>query len=128
MNTFNLSALAVRERAITLFLMLALLIAGGYSFLKLGRSEDPQFSIKVMSISAMWPGATALEMQEQVGDVLEKRLQELEYYDRVETLTRPGFLLMTLVLNDSMPPKELPQQFYQTRKKISDEANSLPKG
>ena len=85
MTRFNLSAFAVRERAITLFMIIVIMVAGGYAFLRLGRAEDPKFTVKTMTVTAIWPGATAKEMQEQVGDRLEKRLQELEFYDRVET-------------------------------------------
>lgn len=125
---FNLSALAVRERSITLFLIIAVTFAGAFAFMKLGRAEDPSFSIKVMTIISAWPGATAQEMQDQVAEPLEKRLQELKWYDRSETFTRPGMAFTTLTLKDQIPPKEVPEQFYQTRKKMSDEAANLPRG
>ncbi|MFC6741133.1 efflux RND transporter permease subunit [Methylobacterium tardum] len=125
---FNLSALAVRERAVTLFLLLAVTAAGFFAFEKLGRAEDPTFTVKTMAVSAAWPGATTAEMQRQVADPLEKRLQELVYYDRVETTVRPGLLLMKLFFKDSMPPAKLPSEFYQARKKLSDQASSLPRG
>lgn len=88
---FNLSALAVRERAITLFLILLISLGGVTAFFKLGRAEDPSFTIKVMTIITAWPGATAQEMQDQVAEKIEKRLQELRWYDRSETYTRPGW-------------------------------------
>ena len=128
MSRFNLSALAVRERAVTLFLILAVALAGLYAFAKLGRAEDPSFTIKVLTVTAAWPGATAQEMQDLVAEPLEKRLQELRWYDRVETMTRPGLAYMTLTLKDSMPPSEVPEQFYQARKKLEDEAPRLPRG
>ena len=81
----NLSALAVREKAITLFLLIAIVAAGIFAFLKLGRAEDPTFTIKVFTVAAVWPGATAQEMQDLVAEPLEKRMQELRDYDRVET-------------------------------------------
>jgi multidrug efflux pump subunit AcrB len=124
----NLSALAVRERSITLFLIVAITFAGAFAFMKLGRAEDPSFSIKVMTIVSAWPGATAQEMQDQVAEPLEKRLQELKWYDRSETFTRPGLAFTTLTLKDQIPPKEVPEQFYQTRKKMTDEAANLPRG
>ena len=127
MSGFNLSALAVRERAVTLFLLIALTGAGFFAFQKLGRGEDPSFAVKVMAVSAAWPGATTDEMQRQVADPLEKRLQELVYYDRVETTVRPGLLLMKVMLKDSMPPAKLQSEFYQARKKLSDQA-TLPRG
>src|SRR5213082_1736731 len=128
MQSFNLSALAVRERAITLFFILAAACAGTYAYFHLGRGEDPSFTIKVLTVTAVWPGATAQEMQDLVAEPLEKRLQELRWYDRVETITRPGLALMTLQLLDKTPPKEVPDQFYQARKKLGDEAPKLPQG
>ncbi|MDK9706245.1 MAG: efflux RND transporter permease subunit [Desulforhopalus sp.] len=128
MSRFNLSAFAVRERALTLFAIIAIMVAGGYAFLHLGRGEDPAFTVKILTVSAVWPGATAGEMQEQVGDRLEKRLQELEFYDRTETSAYPGMLTMKLYLKDSTPPKEVPDEFYQARKKLTDEKIHLPQG
>ena len=128
MSGLNLSALAVRERSVTLFLLLAIAIAGVIAFLKLGRAEDPSFTIKQMTVVTAWPGATAAQMQDLVAERLEKRMQELRWYDRAETFTRPGLAFTMLVLRDSTPPKDVPEQFYQARKKISDEALNLPRG
>ncbi len=128
MQRFNLSALAVRERTITLFLLFASAFAGIYAYFHLGRAEDPSFTVKVLTVTSVWPGATAQEMQDLVAEPLEKRLQELRWYDRVETITRPGLALMTLQLSDKTPPKEVPEQFYQARKKLADEARELPQG
>lgn len=125
---FNLSALAVRERAVTLFMVCLIALAGTLAFFKLGRAEDPAFTVKVMTIVTAWPGATAQEMQDQVAEKLEKRLQELRWYDRSETYTRPGLAFTTLSLLDTTPPSEVPEEFYQARKKISDEAKLLPAG
>jgi len=127
-SRFNLSALAVRERSVTLFLICLISLAGVISFFKLGRAEDPAFTIKVMTIVTAWPGATAQEMQDQVAEKIEKRLQELRWYDRSETYTRPGLAFTTLSLLDSTPPAEVQEEFYQARKKVSDEANKLPPG
>jgi multidrug efflux pump subunit AcrB len=128
MNGFNLSALAVRERAVILFLIIAISLSGIFAFLKLGRAEDPAFTIKVLTVSAVWPGATARQMQDLVAEPLEKRLQELTWYDRTETITRPGLALLTLTLKDSTPPAEVQEQFYQARKKLGDEGHKLPRG
>ena len=128
MNRFNLSAMAVKERAITLFLLLAIAGAGLLAFTRLGRAEDPTFVVKIMTVTAIWPGATADEMQNQVADRLEKRLQELEHYDRAETTSRPGLMTMKVMLKDNTPPKDVPDEFYQVRKKLSDEARFLPRG
>jgi len=125
---FNLSALAVRERSITLFLILLITGAGILAFLQLGRAEDPPFTIKQMTIVTAWPGATAQEMQDQVAEPLEKRMQELRWYDRTETYTRPGLAFTMVVLRDSAPPSEVQEEFYQARKKLADEAKKLPAG
>ncbi len=125
---FNLSAIAVRERAVTLFFIIAIGLAGIVAFLSLGRAEDPSFTIKQMTIVTAWPGATAQEMQDQVAEPLEKRLQELRWYDRSETFTRPGLAFTTLVLRDQAPPSEVQSEFYQARKKIEDETPKLPRG
>jgi len=125
---FNLSELAVRERAITLFLIVAIIVSGIYAFLHLGRAEDPAFTIKNFTVTAVWPGATAKEMQDLVADPLEKRMQELRWYDHVETFTRPGIAVMMVELSDKTPPADVPEQFYQARKKLGDEAHNLPRG
>ncbi|PDT20039.1 efflux RND transporter permease subunit [Rhizobium hidalgonense] len=125
---FNLSALAVRERAVTLFFIVLLAAAGAYAFVKLGRAEDPSFTIKTLTVTSVWPGATAREMQDLVAEPLEKRLQELTWYDRVETTTRPGYAFLTVTLKDSTPATAVEEEFYQARKKLGDEARNLPRG
>lgn len=128
MKGFNLSALAVKERAITLFLLISFAFAGIYAFTNLGRAEDPSFTIKIMTVTSVWPGATPQEMQDLVAEPLEKRLQELRWYDHVETSTYSGYTTMTLFFKDNMPPKEVAEQFYQARKKLGDESLNLPSG
>ncbi|MCQ8277637.1 efflux RND transporter permease subunit [Acetobacteraceae bacterium KSS8] len=128
MSKFNLSALAVRERAITLFLIVALVAIGVFSYVNLGRAEDPPFTVKTFTVVALWPGATAQEMQDLVADPLEKRMQELRWYDRVETYTRPGLAALSVTLKDTIPPRDVPEQFYQARKKLGDTAHLLPAG
>lgn len=126
--SFNLSALAVRERAVTLFFIVLFAAAGVYAFGKLGRAEDPSFTIKTLTVTAVWPGATAREMQDLVAEPLEKRIQELTWYDRVETMTRPGYAFLTVTLKDSTPATAVEEEFYQARKKLGDEARNLPSG
>ncbi len=125
---FNLSALAVRERSITLFLIILITVAGILSFFELGRAEDPPFTVKQMTIISAWPGATAQEMQDQVAEPLEKRMQELKWYDRSETYTRPGLAFTMLSLQDRTPPAQVQEEFYQARKKLGDEVKNLPAG
>jgi len=127
-SRFNLSALAVRERAITLFLIVAIILSGTYAFLRLGRAEDPSFAIKTLTVTAVWPGATAQEMQDLVAEPLEKRMQELRWYDRVETFTRPGVAVLMVSLSDKTPASAVAEEFYQARKKLGDEAPRLPVG
>lgn len=127
-SRFNLSALAVRERSVTLFLIVLVTIAGIYAFFGLGRAEDPPFTVKQMTVITVWPGATAQEIQDQVAEPLEKRLQELKWYDRTETYTRPGMAFITLSLQDKTPPAEVQGEFYQARKKLGDETQRLPAG
>ncbi|WP_434624088.1 efflux RND transporter permease subunit [Pseudomonas sp. Z1-29] len=126
--SFNLSALAVRERSITVFLLFLIAVAGVLAFFQLGRAEDPPFTVKQLTVITAWPGATAQEMQDQVAEPLEKRLQELKWYDRTETYTRPGLAFTMVSLVDRTPPSEVQEEFYQARKKLADEAIRLPAG
>ncbi|MDE1170882.1 MAG: efflux RND transporter permease subunit [Verrucomicrobium sp.] len=128
MKGFNLSAWMVKQGAVASFLILVIILAGIVAYTKLGRAEDPSFTIKVLTVTAVWPGATAQEIQDQVAEPLEKRIQELQWYDRVETFTRPGLAVMLVTLKDGMPPADVAEQFYQLRKKLGDEAHKLPPG
>jgi len=125
---FNLSSLAVRERSVTVFLLFLVSVAGVLAFFQLGRAEDPPFTIKQMTVVTAWPGATAQEMQDLVAEPLEKRLQELRWYDRSETYTRPGLAFTMVSLRDATPPSQVQEEFYQARKKLGDEAGRLPAG
>jgi len=124
----NLSALAVKERSVTLFFLVAFVVAGAFAYFNLGRAEDPALTIKVFTVTAAWPGATAQQMQDLVADPLEKRMQELTYYDHVDSYTRPGLAFLTVILKDYTPPGAVQGEFYQGRKKIQDEAPRLPQG
>jgi multidrug efflux pump subunit AcrB len=128
MKRFNLSAWAVSHPSLVLFLVLALGVAGFFSYQKLGRAEDPFFTVKVVNVSAIWPGATANEMQTQVADPIEKKLQELPYFEKVQTYSKPSFTAMQVTFRDSTPPKEVPYLFYLLRKKIADVQGQLPEG
>ncbi|MCA1951911.1 MAG: efflux RND transporter permease subunit [Hyphomicrobiales bacterium] len=128
MHGFNLSAWAVRHRALVLFLIVVIGLAGTLSYLRLGRAEDPSFTIKVATITVAWPGATAREMQEQVTDRIEKKLQELAYFNRVITYAKPGFAAMQMEFKDYTPARQVPELFYQLRKKLGDLKPDLPAG
>ena len=126
MRSFNLSAWAVRHQALLTFFILVLAVGGTMSFVRLGRAEDPNFTIKNVVITALWPGATTAEVQAQVADPIEKKLQELPYFDKVETYTKPGFTAMNVALKGSTPARDVPQLLYQLRKKLGDIRGDLP--
>jgi multidrug efflux pump len=128
MSSFNLSSWSVRHQSLTLFLMLAVFAAGAMSYFRLGRAEDPSFTIKVAVITAIWPGATTQDMQDQVSDRIEKKLQELPFFEKVETYTKPGFVAAQLVFKDSTRSHLMPELFYQIRKKLNDLRPDLPAG
>ena len=124
----NLSQWSVNRPTLMVFLMIAISVTGAVSYSRLGRAEDPSFTIKTVNVTALWPGSTAKEMRDQVADLLEKRLQELPHLDRFDTYTKPGFLAMQVWFKDNTPPKEIPYLFYQTRKKLRDAGPDLPAG
>src|SRR5437763_14251934 len=103
----NLSAIAVRERAVTLFFILLLAAAGAYAFIMLGRAEDPSFTLKTLTVTTVWPGATAREVLDQVAEPMEKRIQELTWYDSVETTKRPGQAYIPDTPKDSQTPSRV---------------------
>src|SRR6476469_8360156 len=128
MKRFNLSAWAVAHPALVLFLIVALGVAGFVSYQRLGRAEDPFFTVKVVNVSVIWPGATAQEMQTQVADPIEKKLQELPFFEKVQTYSKPSFTAMQVTFKDSTPPKDVPYLFYLLRKKLVDVQPQLPAG
>ncbi|WP_420541402.1 efflux RND transporter permease subunit [Phreatobacter oligotrophus] len=124
----NWSHWAVTHRPLVLFAILIVMAAGVISYLRLGQAEDPSFTIKVVTITAAWPGATAREMQDQVAERIEKKLQELPYFERAQTYTKSGFTAIQMVFRDTTPPRDVPQLFYQVRKKLDDLKSDLPSG
>ncbi|HWX64123.1 efflux RND transporter permease subunit [Bradyrhizobium sp.] len=128
MKRFNLSAWAVSHPTLILFLMIMLGIAGFFSYRGLGRAEDPYFTVKVVNVSVMWPGATANEIQTQVADPIEKKLQELPYFEKVQTYSKPAFTAMQVTFRDNTPAKDVPYLFYLLRKKLVDVQGELPQG
>ena len=107
MNRFNVSAWAVKHPAFVLYLILAVAAAGLHAYLQMGRAEDPTFTIKTMVVTASWPGATADEVQRQVAEPIEKKLQELPHFDYTKTFTRPGLAVIQLNLKDTVPGVEV---------------------
>ncbi|MCD8517068.1 MAG: efflux RND transporter permease subunit [Burkholderiaceae bacterium] len=124
----NLSALAVRERSITLFFLILSVLAGLYAFNSLGRAEDPPFTVRAMVVTVLWPGATPTQLQDQVVDRLEKRVQEVDYFYKLETTIRPGRADLLIEFQDYSPSDVVPDLFYEVRKRMLDEAPSLPAG
>jgi len=125
---FNLSEWALRNRQIVLFLMLLLAIVGALSYTKLGQSEDPPFTFKAMVIQTRWPGATAQEVSRQVTERIEKKLMETGEYERIVSFSRPGESQVTFIARDSMHSVDIPDLWYQVRKKVSDIRQTLPPG
>lgn len=125
---FNLSAWALQNRPIVLFLMLLLGIAGALSYTKLGQSEDPPFTFKAMVVKTNWPGATAEEVSRQVTERIEKKLMETGDYDRIVSFSRPGESQVTFVAREDFKSRDIPELWYQIRKKVSDIRYTLPQG
>jgi multidrug efflux pump len=128
MKRFNLSEWAITHQALVLFMILLIAAAGLFSYFKLGRAEDPSFTIKVMNIQVAWPGATAAELQTQVVDKIEKKLQELPYLDHVSGYSQPGTAFIQVFLSDTTQPRRVKELWYQVRKKVSDIRPDLPTG
>ncbi len=128
MTPLNLSEWALRHRALVAYLIVVLMFGGVFSYLRLGRAEDPDFTFKAMIVRTLWPGATAHEVELQVTERIEKRLQDVPWVDVVRSQTRPGESLITVLLKDYTPKKEVPEAWYQVRKKIGDLRSTLPQG
>ena len=126
--SFNLSAWALRHRQIVLYIMLLFAVVGALSYTKLGQSEDPPFTFKAMVIRTNWPGASAEEVSRQVTERIEKKLMETGEYERITSFSRPGESQVTFMARDSMRSSEIPELWYQVRKKISDIRHTLPPG
>lgn len=123
---FNLSEWALKNQVLVLYLMLMMLVAGALAYTKLGQSEDPPFTFKVMLVHATWPGASADEVATQVTDKLEKKLQEVPHLDHINSFSRPGESMIFIIIKDDTFSKEIPQIWYEVRKKIGDIRHTLP--
>ncbi|MGE8305064.1 MULTISPECIES: efflux RND transporter permease subunit [Pseudomonas] len=123
---FNLSAWALRNRQIVLFLMILLAAIGAMSYTKLGQSEDPPFTFKAMVVRTLWPGATAEEVSRQVTERIEKKLMETGEYEKIVSFSRPGESQVTFMARDSLHSKDIPELWYQIRKKVADIRHTLP--
>jgi multidrug efflux pump subunit AcrB len=128
MSGFNLSDWALRHKSFVVYLMVVSALAGIYAYSGLGREEDPPFTIKTMVIKTLWPGATATETVQQITDRIEKKLEEVPYLDFLRSYTKPGESVIFVNLKDSVPPGQVPDLWYQVRKKVSDIRQALPSG
>src|ERR1700730_13973849 len=126
MNGFNLSEWALRHRSFVWYLMLAIVLAGGLSYTRLGRQEDPSFTIKSMIVYASWPGATVEEMTNQVTDRIERKLQELGSLDFTKSYTSPGQTTVFVNLKDDTPGRDIKSIWVEVRNKIGDIKSDLP--
>ncbi len=127
-SRFNLSEWALHHRPLVLFIIVVCALAGIFSYGKLGQSEDPPFTFKVMVIRTHWPGATAREVELQVTDRIERKLQEVPRVDWVRSYSKPGESLVFFAMKDNAPSALVPETFYQVRKKVGDMRNTLPAG
>ncbi|MFJ4141919.1 efflux RND transporter permease subunit [Pseudomonas sp. NPDC089734] len=127
-GSFNLSEWAIKHQSFVWYLMFVALLMGVFSYMKLGREEDPSFTIKTMVIQTRWPGATVDETLKQVTDRIEKKLEELDSLDYVKSYTRPGESTVFVFLRDTTSARDIPQIWYQVRKKIDDIRGQFPQG
>ena len=125
---YNLSEWALKNKGLILYFMLLLAIVGIVSYSKLAQSEDPPFTFKVMVIQTYWPGATAKEVSLQVTDRIEKELMSTGNYERIMAYSRPGESMVTFVAKDSLRSSQIPDVWYQVRKKVGDIKQQLPSG
>ncbi|MBD9414867.1 efflux RND transporter permease subunit [Pseudomonas sp. PDM16] len=126
--SFNLSEWALRNRSIVRYLMLVLAVIGALSYTKLGQSEDPPFTFKAMVIRVDWPGATAEEVSRQITERIEKKVMETGDYHFINSYSRPGESVVTFMARDDMVSKNIPELWYQVRKKVGDIRHTLPPG
>jgi multidrug efflux pump subunit AcrB len=128
MKTFNLSRWALEHKSVVVYLMLIVALAGIFEYRPLGRDEDPPFTIQTMVVKTLWPGATTLETMQQVTDRIEKKLEELPNIDYQKSYTKPGESVLFVYLKDSTRAADVPDLWYQVRKKIGDVKQTLPQG
>ncbi|MGH8233993.1 MAG: efflux RND transporter permease subunit [Rhodanobacteraceae bacterium] len=128
MSGMNLSAWALKHQQFILFAIIVLFIGGAYSYFHLGQEEDPGFTVRSMVVQTYWPGATIGQMQDQVTDKLEKKLQSVAEIDFIKSYVEPGQTQLTVTLRDDVAPSDVPEVWYQVRKKIGDMKYTLPRG
>ncbi|WP_186027028.1 efflux RND transporter permease subunit [Burkholderia gladioli] len=127
-SRFNLSAWALRHQALVVYLIVLATVAGILAYTRLAQSEDPPFTFRVMVIRTFWPGASARQVQEQVTDRIGRKLQETPAIDFLRSYSRPGESMIFFTMKDSAPVKDVPETWYQIRKKVGDIGSTLPQG
>ena len=128
MKHINLSEWALEHPSMVLYLIIVLLVGGVLAFFNLGRAEDPDFTFKVMVVRTQWPGATAAEVESELTERIEKKLQETPYVDVLKSASRAGESLVFIILKDYTPKAEVPESWRQVRKKLDDIKHQLPPG
>ena len=128
MSQFNLSAWALQNKTLVRYTMIVLALIGLFSYQRLGQSEDPPFTFKIMVVRTFWPGASAQEVGRQVTDRIEKKLMETGEYEFIRSYSRPGESLVQFIARDSMHSRDIPALWYQVRKKVGDIRSTLPSG
>lgn len=125
---FNLSDWSLRHRSMIWYFMIVFLLAGAFSYINLGREEDPNFTIKTMLVQAQWPGASAEETTLQVTDRIEKKLEELDSLDYTRSVTRPGVTTVFVNLRDTTKARDVPRIWQEVRSMIADIRPNFPEG
>jgi multidrug efflux pump len=128
MKSYNLSARVLKHQAMLLYALCALLLAGWFSYGQLGQKEDPDFTFKVMTVKLRWSGASATEIEQQVVDRIERKLQETPWLDNVSSYSKAGEAVIYVTLKDAMPPAELDKSWYRVRKILADLRDTMPEG
>ncbi len=128
MTHLNLSEWGLRHRSMIAYLIIVMVVGGVFSYFKLGRAEDPDFTFKAMVVRTLWPGATAQEVEQQVTERIEKKLQEVPWADVIRSNSKSGESLVFIILKDYTPKKEVPEAWYQVRKKLGDIRHTFPVG
>lgn len=128
MKGLNLAEWAIRHKQIVYFFIIAIITGGLWSYFHLGRSEDPDFTIRQAVVTAAWPGASAQQITQQVTDPLEKKLQDTKGLDYIKSFTHDGKTVIYVNLKDSVPKEEMQTRWHEIRNLVNDEWSSLPSG
>jgi multidrug efflux pump subunit AcrB len=127
-GSFNLSRWAIAHPSIARFLFGLIILTGLFGLMRMGQKEDPDFTFRVMVVQAFWPGASLADMQDQVVNKIERKLQETPHLDWVKSYTRPGSAIITLQVKGNTDANDVAEAFYQVRKKVGDIESELPEG